>query len=54
MARPRKVPEGAVEIEVLRDGVFVGEDECKDKGERATCPADIAEILCERGHAKRV
>lgn len=54
MARPRKAPEGTVGIEVLRDGVFVAEDVCKNKGERADCSAEIAELLIERGHAKPV
>jgi preprotein translocase subunit YajC len=54
MGRPRKVAEGDVEIEVTRDGVFVAEDDSRDKGARVTIPADVANILIGNGHAKSV
>ncbi|MGL5734117.1 MAG: hypothetical protein ACRCYS_04545 [Beijerinckiaceae bacterium] len=52
MGRPRKGPEGAVEIEVLRDGVFVAEDIPANKGDKVTVPAEIAEALKAHGFAK--
>lgn len=42
MARPRKTPEGAVQVEVLRDGVFLAEDVRSDRGSRVMVPADLA------------
>jgi hypothetical protein len=54
MARPRKVAEGDIEIEVTRDGVFVADDDCRDKGARVAVPAAIANVLIETGHAKPI
>jgi hypothetical protein len=50
--RPRKVPDGDVEIEITRDGVWT--DIRHAKGERVTIPADLAETIIANGHAKRV
>jgi hypothetical protein len=54
MARPKKTVDGETTIEILSDGVFIAEDDRRDKGDKATVPADIAEILIERGHGKSV
>lgn len=52
MGRPRKAPEGEVQIEVLRDGVFIAEDVRADKGDKITVSAEIAEVLKAYGFAK--
>ena len=52
MGRPRKAPEGKVEIEVLRDGVFIAEDVRADKGDKVTVSAEIAEVLKAHDFAK--
>lgn len=52
MARPRK--DGDVTVEILRDGVFHAEDERSDRGDKPTVSPDVANILIERGHAKRL
>lgn len=52
MGRPRKAPEGEVQIEVLRDGVFIAEDVRADKGDKVTVSAEIAEVLKAHGFAK--
>lgn len=52
MGRPRKVPEGDIEIEVLRDGVFIAEDVRADKGDKVTVPAEMAEALKAYGFAQ--
>lgn len=54
MARPKKALEGMVEIEITADGVFIAEDERRDKAARAMVPADIAKLLIENGHGKPV
>lgn len=54
MARPRKVPEGAAMLEILRDGVFHAEDQRADKGNKVACADDVAALLIERGFARRV
>lgn len=51
MARPKK-NDGLVTVEALRDGVFVAEDVRLDKGQTAEAPADIAEVMAERGHVR--
>lgn len=43
----------SVRIEILRDGVFVAEDQPRNKGDVETVPAEIAEALVKNGHAKR-
>lgn len=43
----------SVQIEILRDGVFVAEDERCDAGDVATVAAEIADALVKNGHAKR-
>lgn len=43
----------SVQIEILRDGVFVAEDQPCNKGDVETVPAAIAETLVKNGHAKR-
>jgi hypothetical protein len=52
MGRPRKVTEGDVEIEILRDGVFYAEDVRADKGDKVIVSADVAEGLKANGLAK--
>lgn len=52
MGRPRKAPEGEVQIEVLRDGVFIADDVRADKGDKVTVSAEIAEALKAYGFAK--
>jgi hypothetical protein len=52
MGRPRKVLDGDIEIEVLRDGVFITEDVRADKGDKVTVSAEIAEVLKAHGFAK--
>lgn len=53
MARPRRVPEGSVEIIILRDGVYPFEDVRKDKGEAVMVDPATAETLIGNGHARR-
>jgi hypothetical protein len=52
MARPRK--DGDVMVEILRDGVWGNEGERSDKGDKPVVSPEIAAILIERGHAKRL
>lgn len=52
MARPRN--DGLVPVEILRDGVFHAEGERSDKGHKPAVDPEIAVILIERGHAKRL
>ena len=42
-----------VQVEILRDGVFVAEDERRNTGDVATVHAEIADALVKNGHAKR-
>ena len=42
-----------VQVEILRDGVFVAEDQRCDTGDVATVSAEIADALVKNGHAKR-
>lgn len=53
MTRPKKA-DGTVEIRVLIDGLFIEEDVRRDAGDIALVPEDVAAILIERKHAKRV
>ena len=48
-----KAKADAVQIEILADGVFVAEDERRDKGDVETVATDIADSLVKSGHAKR-
>ncbi|MGL5734740.1 MAG: hypothetical protein ACRCYS_07730 [Beijerinckiaceae bacterium] len=52
MGRPRKIAEGEVEVEILRDGVWIAEDCRADKGDKVTVPANISEALKANGFAK--
>lgn len=54
MARPRKTPEGQVQVRILADGVFIADDQCCDKGDTAMVEPGIADNLIENGHAERV
>jgi hypothetical protein len=45
--------EKEVKIEILRDGVFVSENERRDTGAVETVPIKIADALVKSGHAKR-
>ena len=53
---PRKKSEQAdvVTLLILRDGVFIADDERRDEGDQCAVDAAIAKVLIERGHAKRV
>lgn len=42
----------SVQIEILRDGVFVADDQPCKKGDVKTVSAAIAEALVKNGHAK--
>jgi hypothetical protein len=42
-----------VQIEILRDGVFVADNERQDVGAVVSVPAEIADALVKSGHAKR-
>lgn len=39
---------------ILRDGVFVADDEKRTKGDRRTVARDIAEKIIGNGHARPV
>jgi hypothetical protein len=41
-----------VEIEILRDGVFVADNDRQDVGAVVSVPAEIADALQKSGHAK--
>lgn len=43
-----------VKLQILRDGVFPLADIRKDKGDECEATADVATLLIERGHAKRL
>jgi hypothetical protein len=48
-----KSKQETVKIEILADGVFVAEDEPRNKGDVETVPTAIADALVKNGHAKR-
>ena len=39
---------------ILRDGVFIADDERRDEGDQCSVDAKVAKVLIERGHAKRI
>ena len=45
--------ETLVEIEIIKNGVFVAEDEQRDIGAVEKVSADVANALVKSGHAKR-
>lgn len=50
----KKKDADSVQIEILRDGVFVAEDVRCDKGSKPNVPASIADDIVKNGHARRV
>lgn len=54
MARPAKAVEPArpVKVEILRDGVFIGDDVRADKGDQPEVDPDIAKLLTDKGLAR--
>jgi hypothetical protein len=46
--------QGRCFVRVLRDGVFVDNGVRADNGDECECHPDVAEILIERGDAKRI
>lgn len=53
MAARKKLPD-TITLLILRDGVFIADDERRDEGDQCPVRREIANILIERGHAQRV
>lgn len=45
--------EKLIEIEIIKDGVFIADDEKRDAGAKEKVVAAVADVLVKSGHAKR-
>ncbi len=45
---------GTVKLRILRDGVFPFADIRRDTGDECVATEEVAKLLIERGHAKRL
>jgi hypothetical protein len=51
---PAALVSSAMDVRILRDGVFPTEDRRANKGEIVCCNADVARTMIGRGDAERV
>ena len=54
MPRKKASPEDTLTIVILRDGVFIADDDRRDEGDQCTIARDVAEKIIANGHGKRV
>jgi hypothetical protein len=54
MPRKKTEPNDTITLLILRDGVFVAEDERRDEGDQCAVKREIAEKIIGNGHGRLV